>query len=91
MPRTSAVTVHSRKDCTFRIKDPFGFFVWGLFLFLETLFLCVALAILELCRSGTPQSRNLPTSASQVLRLKVCATTLLDFFFFFFLRQGFSV
>jgi hypothetical protein len=38
-----------------------------LFLFFETGFLCVALAVLGL--------RNLPASASQVLGLKACATT----------------
>jgi hypothetical protein len=35
-------------------------------------FLCVALAVLVLCRPGWPRTQwNLPTSASQVLGLKV--------------------
>jgi hypothetical protein len=41
-------------------------FCFVLFLFFETGFLCVALAVLEL--------RNLPASASRVLGLKACAT-----------------
>jgi hypothetical protein len=45
----------------------------------ETGFLCVALAVLNsLCRPGWPPTyRDLPASASQVLRLKARATTAL--------------
>jgi hypothetical protein len=45
-------------------KPPLTF---SFFFFLETGFLCVALAVLKL--------RNPPASASQVLGLKACATT----------------
>jgi hypothetical protein len=46
-------------------------------MFLETGFLCIALAVLELIfvdQAGL-ELRNPPASASQVLGLKVCATT----------------
>ena len=45
--------------------------------FLETGFLCIALAVLEthfVDQAGL-ELRNAPASASQVLRLKACATT----------------
>jgi hypothetical protein len=47
-----------------------------LFLFFETGFLCVALAVLELnsVDQADLELRNLPASAFQVLGLKVCAT-----------------
>jgi hypothetical protein len=41
-------------------------------LFFETGFLCVALAVLD---QASLELRNPPASASQVLGLKVCATT----------------
>ena len=46
-----------------------------IFLFFETVFLCVALAVLELSvdQAGL-ELRNSPVSASQVLGLKACAT-----------------
>jgi hypothetical protein len=44
--------------------------------FLRQGFLCVALAVLELTLyQADLELRNLPASASQVLGLKVCATT----------------
>jgi hypothetical protein len=48
-----------------------------LFCFFETGFLCVALAVLELTHleQAVLKLRNPPASASQVLGLKVCATT----------------
>ena len=51
-------------------------FVWFWFWFFEIGFLCVALAVLELSvdQAGL-ELRNLPTSASQLLGLKACATT----------------
>jgi hypothetical protein len=45
----------------------FGFWVFWFFDFLETGFLCIALAVLEL--------RNPPVSVSRVLGLKACTTT----------------
>jgi hypothetical protein len=42
--------------------------------YFETGFLCIALPVLELTHAGL-ELRNLPASASQVLGLKVCATT----------------
>jgi hypothetical protein len=63
---------------------------FGLFYFFQTGFLYVALAALK--------HRDLPSSVSQVLGLKVCATThpqqniLLFFFsFFFFFKDLFSI
>ena len=53
------------------------FFVLYLFLFFNTGFFCIALAVLELIfvdQAGL-ELRNPPASASQVLGLKVCATT----------------
>ena len=47
-------------------------FVFCCFLFFKTGYLCVALAVLELCRPGWPQAhRDPPVSASPVLGLKV--------------------
>jgi hypothetical protein len=41
----------------------------------KTSFLCVTLAILELCRSGWPQTpRDPPLSGSLMLGSKVCTT-----------------
>jgi len=53
-------------------------FVFVLFLFFETGFLCVTLAVLErsLCRPGWPRTpRDPPASAFQVLGLKVRSTS----------------
>jgi hypothetical protein len=49
-----------------------------LFIYLETGFLCIALAVLELTVDQADlrtELRNLPASVSQVLGLKACATT----------------
>jgi hypothetical protein len=58
----------------------FFFFLFFFFLFFfdfsETEFLCVALAVLELSvEQAGLELKNLPASASQVLRLKACTTT----------------
>jgi hypothetical protein len=50
-------------------------FLFFFFWFFETGFLCVALAVLELTYQAGLELRNPPASASQVLGLKVCATT----------------
>ena len=76
--------------CTYRMHFLFSkarmfFFVFLFFVFIclffgfwffETGFLCVALTVLELTldQAGL-KLRNSPASASQVLRLKVCAST----------------
>jgi hypothetical protein len=54
-------------------------FIFFIFWLLETGFLCIALADLDPRTHSVDQAglklRNLPASASQVLRLKVCTTT----------------
>jgi hypothetical protein len=50
------------------------FFEGGVLVFQDRVFLCVALAV--------PELRNPPASASQVLGLKVCATTARQQFMF---------
>jgi hypothetical protein len=62
LPKLFLCCIHLRKSPYLRIQCLFFVFV-----FFKTGFLCVALAVLEL--------RNPPASASQVLRLKACATT----------------
>jgi hypothetical protein len=59
-------TIYSKNFCLFLL----------LFLFFETGFLCVALTVQELIDQAGLELRNLPASASQVLGLKACATTL---------------
>jgi hypothetical protein len=53
-------------------------FLFFIFLvFFKTRFLCIAMAVLEnhFVEQADLELRNLPASASEVLGLKVCATT----------------
>ena len=52
----------------------FIMFCFVLFLFFETGFLCIALAVLGFVDQAGLKLRNLPASASRVLGLKACAT-----------------
>ena len=66
----------------------FGFLLWFGFGFSICLFMTgshyVALAVLELCRPGWPQTYRDPSgSASQILGLKMCATKSSFVFYLF--------
>jgi hypothetical protein len=59
---------------TFFLFYFFIFYFIYLFIFSETGFLCIGLAVLKVDQAGL-KLRNPLASASQVLGLKVCATT----------------